>query len=239
MSLERAKNAQREFLANVSHDLRTPLTMIRGYAEMVKEISWSDEEKREKDLDIITREADRLTALVNEILDFSAMQADSSVKEYEKIDLSRAAREVIGQFAPFCEQNGFVIEAEVADGLMAAADEAQIKRVIYNFIDNAVNHTDKSKTIKVSLTTRDGSVRFAVTDYGKGIPEEDVPYIWDRYYTARNRKNKAAVSGLGLSIAKEILTAHRAKYGVDSKNNCTFWFKLPICSKRPAKNTAS
>ena len=237
--LEKAQNAQREFLANVSHDLRTPLTMIRGYAEMVKEISWSDEEKREKDLDIITREADRLTALVNEILEFSAMQADGSMKEYEKIDLSRAVREVIGQFAPFCEQNGFVIEAEVADGLMAAADEAQIKRVIYNFIDNAVNHTDKSKTIKVSLTTRDGSVRFAVTDYGKGIPEEDVPYIWDRYYTARNRKNKAAVSGLGLSIAKEILTAHRAKYGVDSKNNCTFWFKLPICSKRPAKNTAS
>ena len=236
--LEKAQNAQREFLANVSHDLRTPLTMIKGYAEMVKEISWSDEEKREKDLDIITREADRLTALVNEILDFSAMQADSSVKEYEKIDLSRAVREVIGQFAPFCEQNGFVIEAEVTDGLMAAADEAQIKRVIYNFIDNAVNHTDESKKIKVSLTMADGSARFEVTDYGKGIAVEDIPYIWDRYYTARNRKNKAVVSGLGLSIAKVILTAHRAKYGVDSKNNCTFWFELPICSKRPAKNTA-
>ncbi len=239
LRLEKSQNAGREFLANVSHDLRTPLTMIRGYAEMVKEISWSDEEKREKDLDIITREADRLTALVNEILDFSAMQADSSVKEYEKIDLSRAVREVIGQFAPFCDQNGYAIEAEITDGVTARADEAQIKRVIYNFIDNAVNHTDESKTIKVSLTTRDGSARFAVTDYGKGIADEDIPHIWDRYYTARNRKNKAAVSGLGLSIAKEILTAHRAKYGVDSKNNCTFWFELPICSKRPAKNTAS
>ena len=228
--LEKAQNAQREFLANVSHDLRTPLTMIKGYAEMVKEISWSDEEKREKDLGIITREADRLTALVNEILDFSAMQADNSVKEYEKIDLSRAVREVIGQFAPFCEQNGYVIEAEITDGVTVSADEAQIKRVIYNFIDNAVNHTDESEKIKVSLTVADGSARFEVTDYGKGIAVEDIPYIWDRYYTARNRKNKAVVSGLGLSIAKEILTAHRARFGVDSKNGCTFWFELGICS---------
>lgn len=224
--LEKAQNAQREFLANVSHDLRTPLTMIKGYAEMIKEISWSDEEKREKDLDIITREADRLTALVNEILEFSAMQADGVPQEYGFIDLSHVVRDVIEQFAPFCEQNGYVIETEITDGITVSADEAQIKRVIYNFIDNAVNHTDESKKIKVSLTTRDGSVRFAVTDYGKGIAVEDIPYIWDRYYTARNRKNKAVVSGLGLSIAKEILTAHRAKYGVDNKNNCTFWFEL-------------
>ena len=226
LRLEKAKNAQREFLANVSHDLRTPLTMIKGYAEMVKEISWSDEEKREKDLDIIMRESDRLTALVNEILEFSAMQADGSVKEYEKIDLSLAVRNVIEQFVPFCEQNGYVIETEITDGIIARADEAQIKRVIYNFIDNAVNHTDGGGKIRVSLMQRDGSVRFAVTDYGKGIADEEIPYIWDRYYTARNRKNKTAVSGLGLSIAKEILMAHRARFGVDNKNHCTFWFEL-------------
>ncbi len=224
--LEKAQNTQREFLANVSHDLRTPLTMIKGYAEMVKEISWSDAEKRGEDLDIITREVDRLTALVNEILDFSAMQSNDVPQEYGVIDLSRAACEVIGQFTSFCEQSGYVIETEITDGITVSADEAQIKRVIYNFIDNAVNHTDESKKIKVSLTARDGSARFAVTDYGKGIADEDLPYIWDRYYTARNRKNKAVVSGLGLSIAKEILTAHRAKFGVDSKNNCVFWFEL-------------
>ncbi len=226
LRLEKAQNAQREFLANVSHDLRTPLTMIKGYAEMVKDISWSDEEKREKDLDIITREADRLTALVNEILDFSAMQSDGVPLAYSVIDLSRAVRDVIEQFAPFCQQNGYVIETEIADGVTARADETQLKRVIYNFIDNAVNHTDDSKKIKVSLTAWGGSTRFAVTDYGKGIADEDLPYIWDRYYTARRRQNKAAVSGLGLSIAKEILTAHRARFGVDNKTGCTFWFEL-------------
>ena len=225
-SLEKAKNAQREFLANVSHDLRTPLTMIKGYAEMVKEISWRDEEKREKDLDIIMRESDRLTAMVNDILEFSAMQADGSVKEYEEIDLSLAVRDVIKQFAPFCEQNGYAIETEIADGVTARADEAQIKRVIYNFIDNAVNHTDNSKKIKASLTMTNGSARFAVTDYGKGIADDDVPFIWDRYYTSRNRKNKTVVSGLGLPIAKEILTAHKAIFGVDNRQTCTFWFEL-------------
>ena len=226
LRLEKAQNAQREFLANVSHDLRTPLTMIKGYAEMVKEISWSDAEKREKDLDIITREADRLTALVNEILDFSAMQSNNAPQEYGVIDLSRAVRDVIEQFTPFCEQNGYAIEAEITDGVTARADETQLKRVIYNFIDNAVNHTDDSKKIKVSLTSSNGSARFAVTDYGKGIADEDLPYIWDRYYTARRRKNKAVVSGLGLSIAKEILTAHSARFGVDNKTGCTFWFEL-------------
>ncbi len=226
LRLEKAQNAQREFLANVSHDLRTPLTMIKGYAEMIREISWSDEEKREKDLDIITREADRLTALVNEILKFSAMQSNDMPQEYGVIDLSRAVREVIEQFAPFCEQNGYVIESEIKNGVTARADETQIKRVVYNFIDNAVNHTDESKKIKVSLTVANGSARFEVTDYGKGIADEDIHYIWDRYYTARNRKNKAVVSGLGLSIAKEILTAHRAKFGVDNRDNCTFWFEL-------------
>lgn len=229
LSLEKAQNAQREFLANVSHDLRTPLTMIKGYAEMVKEISWSDEKKREKDLDVIIREADRLTALVNEILDFSAMQSDSAPREYGVINLSRAVRDVVGQFAPFCEQNGFVIEAEIMDGITVSADEVQIKRVVYNFIDNAVNHTDESKKINVSLTAVDGSARFEVTDYGKGITDEELPYIWERYYTARNRKNKTVVSGLGLSIAKEILTAHGAKFGADNRNKCAFWFELQIC----------
>ncbi len=226
LSLERAKNAQRDFLANVSHDLRTPLTMIKGYAEMVKDISWEDPQRRESDLTIIMREADRLTALVNEVLDFSAMQSNHVPHEYGIIDLSRAVRDVIGQFAPFCEQNGYVIETEITDGVTARADEAQIKRVIYNFIDNAVNHTDESKKIKVSLTAGDGSARFSVTDHGKGIADEEIPYIWDRYYTARNRKNKAVVSGLGLSIAKEILMAHGAGFGVDNKPNCTFWFEL-------------
>ena len=263
LRLEKSKNAQREFLANVSHDLRTPLTMIKGYAEMVKEISWNDEENREKDLNIIMREADRLTALVNEILEFSAMQADANesrfcicspalgvndclgcladkigvhpVKEYEKIDLSRAVKEVIEQFAPFCEQNGYVIETEITDGITVRADESRLKRVIYNFIDNAVNHTDESKKIRASLTAKDGSARFSVTDYGKGIADEDIPYIWDRYYTSRSRKNKAVVSGLGLSIAKEILTAHRAKFGVDNRNNCTFWFEMKIHREISAK----
>lgn len=98
--------------------------------------------------------------------------------------------------------------------------------MIYNFIDNAVNHTDDSKKVSVSLARTDGHVRLEVTDYGKGIPEEELPNIWDRYYTARSRKNKEAVSGLGLSIAKEILTAHKARYGVNCSDHCTFWFEL-------------
>ena len=228
-SLERAQASQRDFLANISHDLRTPLTMIKGYAEMVKDISWEDAQKRESDLNIIIREADRLTALVNEILDFSAMQSGKKEITRRVMNLSRAARDVIGQFSPFCAQNGFAIETEIADGLLITADEMQIKRVIYNFIDNAVNHAGDSRKIRVSVKETEGRARLEVTDYGKGIADAELPYIWDRYYTARNRKNKGAVSGLGLSIAKEILIAHDAAFGVDNKNGCTFWFEVKIC----------
>ena len=115
--LERAQNAQRELLANVSHDLRTPLTMIKGYAEMVRDISWEDEARRTDDLDIIIREADRLTALVNEILEFSSARADSAGKERAVFDLSRAVREVAGQFAPFRDRDGLTVETAVTDGL--------------------------------------------------------------------------------------------------------------------------
>ena len=154
------------------------------------------------------------------------MQAGGTAKEYGRIDLSLAVRDVVGQFTPFCEKNGFTIQAEITDDLTVKGDEAQLKRVVYNFIDNAINHTDESKRIYVSFYQIGDHTRFEVTDYGKGIADNDVPNIWDRYFTAHSRKNKAVVSGLGLSIAREILIAHGARFGVDNKKHCTFWFEL-------------
>lgn len=224
-SLERLERSRRELLANISHDLRTPLTMIRGYAEIVREISWNDEEKRSQDLNVIIREADRLTALVGEILEYSSMQSLYQKPEMEEFDLSEAVRNVICQFDALCREQGFIVEQSVAPGLWIRGNRTQLERVIYNFIDNAVNHTDNSRRISVSLCVQGDRVRFAVQDFGAGIPDDEIPYIWDRYYTSRNRKNKAAVSGLGLSIAKEILTMHGMRFGVECTEGCVFWFE--------------
>ncbi|MGM9682900.1 MAG: sensor histidine kinase, partial [Eubacteriales bacterium] len=120
----------------------------------------------------------------------------------------------------------YVIEKIVEPGLHVKGDKKQLERVMYNFIDNAVNHTSGEKHVIIKLCTVNDRVRFSVKDFGDGIPEEELPYIWDKYYTARKRKNKNTVSGLGLSISKEILIAHEAQFGVKCEEGCEFWFEI-------------
>ncbi|MGN1073742.1 MAG: sensor histidine kinase, partial [Eubacteriales bacterium] len=150
-ALERLERARRELLANVSHDLRTPLTMIQGYAEMVRELSWSDETARNRDLDVIIREAKRLTALVNEILAYSSLQALEKPPETAVFDLSEAVRDVAGQFAALCAGQGIALRTDAEPGLRVCGNRAQLERVIYNLIDNAVNHAGERPEIAVSL----------------------------------------------------------------------------------------
>lgn len=114
----------------------------------------------------------------------------------------------------------------IEQGLCVRGDRRQIERVIYNYIDNAVNHAGIQKQIIIKLVAKNNSVRFSVKDFGSGIPEAEIPYIWEKYYTARKRKNKDTVSGLGLSIAKEILIAHKAQFGVMCEGGCEFWFEM-------------
>ncbi|MGM9614373.1 MAG: sensor histidine kinase [Oscillospiraceae bacterium] len=226
-SLERLEASRRELLAGVSHDLRTPLTMMKGYAEMLQEFSWKDEQTRNHDLAVIQREADRLTALVNEILEYSSMQSNGLPLHMEEFDMSETADCVAAQFDELWKAQGYVIEKTIEPGLRVQGDRRQLERVIYNFMDNAVNHAGMQKHIVVKLCAANSGIRFSVQDFGAGIPEEEIPYIWEKYYTARNRKKKDTVSGLGLSIAKEILNAHKAKFGVSCEDGCEFWFEMP------------
>ncbi|MGN1004517.1 MAG: ATP-binding protein [Oscillospiraceae bacterium] len=228
--LARSENFHREFLANVSHDLRTPLTMIRGYAEMVRDISWEDPEQRETDLSVIIRESDRLTGLVNDILEYTALQENRQTMELETIDLSAQAREVIAQFAPLCRKDGYSIEEQIEPGLLVYGIGPQLARVLYNLIDNAVSHAGENQKVRVTLARIGEAVRTEVRDWGDGIPQEELPYVWERYFTARQRRRNQKGSGLGLAISKEILLAHHARFGVESARGegSNFWFELAI-----------
>lgn len=227
-ALAQAENYRRELLANVSHDLRTPLTMIRGYAESVRDITWEDNENRETDLTIIIREADRLTGLVNDILDYSALQATDRPAEWKDVDLSCAAQYAIEQFAPLCVRDGYTIESDIVPGQWVCGDRKQLVRVLYNLIDNAIHHAGNSRNIQVAVKDIGKSVRVEVRDYGEGILPDELPYIWDRYFTTKQRKRSSGGSGLGLAIAKEILLAQKAEFGVKSEigQGCLFWFVL-------------
>ena len=224
--LAKAKGYQKELLANVSHDLRTPLTMIKGYAEMVRDISWEDEAQRNADTGIIIREADRLTALVNEILEYTSLQNGHEKRQFTEVDFSKLAKKVIGQFEPLLNQNGGMIESEIEDGCVVIGDEALLMRAVYNLVDNAIRHMGEDRKVIVSVKGGE-RILLEVADHGAGIDETELPHIWEKYYTSRQRGNKG-VSGLGLAIVKEIAEIHGAEYGVSSEKGqgSRFWMAM-------------
>jgi signal transduction histidine kinase len=223
--LSRVETLRRELLANISHDLRTPLTMIKAYSEMIRDISGDKREKREEHLAVITRESDRLAALVDDILDLSSLQADGEIINAVNLNISEIVKQTLSQFAPFFERENIIAATRIEPDSYALADKKRLTQVLYNFIGNAVAHVGKDKKIVVILTDLGGAVRFEVSDNGEGIAPAELSLVWDRYYTS---KESGTSSGLGLSIAKSILEAHGAKYGAVSSpgNGSTFWFEI-------------
>ncbi len=205
--LNRSRDFQMELLANVSHDLRTPLTMIKGYAEMIRDISWEDKKQSAEDLAVIIKEADRLTALVNEIMEYSELQTDSVKEELMPVNLSQLVEKAADRFETLYKPDGIVIERNIHPEIIIIGHIGRLERALYNLMDNAFRHTGNGKKIRITLTAESGKAKLSVTDFGSGISQEELPHIWDRYYTSRQRKGKG-VSGLGLAIVKQITELH-------------------------------
>lgn len=221
---------RRDLMANVSHDLKTPLTMIKAYAEMVRDITYKDKEKREKNLNVIIEETDRLNILVNDILELSKLQENITTLNIESFDLVAEINSVLKRYDILKENEGYEIIAKLPTKAPVKADKNRISQVIYNLINNALNYTgdDKKVTIKVSLDKKEYLVE--IIDSGKGIEPEKIEHIWDKYYkNEKNHKRNVMGTGLGLSIVKNILEQHKFKYGVNSVINkgTTFYFKIP------------
>ncbi len=229
-SQELSKNdkLQKELIANISHDLRTPLTMIKGYGEVMRDLPG---ENTPENMQVIIDETTRLSELVNDLLDLSKLQADGMKPEVARFNLTEAVAEVMERYEAFTRHKGYTISFVQNKQVWVRADRSMLLQVVYNLINNAINYTGTDLTVKVEQTVHDGRVRISVTDTGEGIPQKEVPYIWDRYYKVDKVHRRAMVgTGLGLSIVKEILEAHGAAYGVCSTlgQGSTFWFELPI-----------
>ena len=221
LEISKAGNLQRDLLANVSHDLKTPLTMIKAYAEMINDFSGDFKDKREKHTQIIIEEADRLALLVNDILNLSKLQSAVESVKKEKINLSELTERVIGRFSVFAQTQGYKIEDNIAPNLLTMVDEAKIEQVIYNLLSNSINYTGEDKTVKVYLTAENDKILLEVIDSGKGISEEKLATIWERYYRYSETNTRPVKgTGLGLSIVKAILDNHGLKFGVRSKKDC-------------------
>ncbi len=229
--LSKTDKMQKELMANVSHDFKTPLTMIKAYASMIIEISGDVPEKRNKHAQVIVDEADRLTGLVVDILDLSKLRAGMEELRYDKVDMSSYVHEVLGRFSYLKETQGYVFSVDVDEGVYAFVDEGKIGQVLYNLIGNAVNYTGEDKKVFVRLKVEGKTARFLVTDTGAGIKQEEIGEIWDRYYRSREaHKRPVKGTGLGLSIVKTILQRHNLQFGVESEvgKGSTFYVVFPL-----------
>lgn len=228
--LTKVEKLRKDLIANISHDLRTPLTMITGYGEVIRDLPG---ENTPENIQIIIDEATRLNELVTDLLDISKLQSGAMQLVRTDFSLTKCIEEIFNRYTKLIEQNHYNIVFNYKEDVIINADDVKIKQVIYNLINNAINYVGDDKTVIVTQIADKNFVRVEVTDHGVGIDPDKLEYIWDRYYKV-DKAHKSAVigTGLGLSIVKNILELHNARFGVKSKLGAgsTFWFELPVQS---------
>ena len=226
--LSKVDELRKDLVANVSHDIKTPLTIIQSYAEMIKDISGDDPIKRKEHLDVIIQETDYLNRLVSDMQEYSKMQAGLIELNKTNFDM----KECIEQVASLL--NKLIVEKEIdlklnLTSVIVYADRLKLSQVIYNFLSNAVKHSNNKGIIEVNMIDSEEKLKVEVKDNGDGISKDAIDYVWDRYYKIDKSFNRNTNStGLGLAIAKAILEGHKAIYGVNSEegNGSTFYFEL-------------
>lgn len=227
-ALGRVDRLRKDLVANVSHDLRTPLTMIIGYGEVMRDIPG---ENTPENIQIIVDEAQRLSLLVDDLLNLSQVEAGVRRMEKSRFNLTEEIRKTLSRYQKLVEQQGYTVAFEAEGDAWVYADQVKIGQVVYNLINNAISFTGEEKKVTVRQNITASQVRIDVIDYGVGIPPEEMDSIWDRYYSKKTPHRRAVIgTGLGLSIVKEVLQLHNAAFGVDSKpeKGSDFWFILPL-----------
>lgn len=234
IELKKMEELRRDLIANVSHDIKTPLTMIKAYAEMIRDISGNDEQKREYHLEVILAEVDHLDHLAQDMTQLTQLQSNILELNLQPFDITETLRQSVELVEVLIKQKGIQADIYAPEELMVLGDSLRIKQVLINFMTNAIKFVGKDKKLIFQVLTKQDVVRIEVIDHGVGIDEKDIDYIWDRYYKIdkHHSRNKEG-TGLGLSIASAILKKHDAQFGVISKKNhgSTFWFELKYAIK--------
>ncbi len=229
VELKKSEDLRRDLIANVSHDLRTPLTMITGYGEAIRDLPGEDVAEN---IQVVIDEANRLTVLVNDLLDLSKLQSGQHQMDFVSLDLTGFLRDIVERFRRMMEFEDCSLVLEEAQPVYVKADVMRLSQAVYNLIGNAIYHCGADHTVVIEQIVSDSSVRMAFSDHGEGIPEEALEHIWDRYYQVRRGDKEVNVprnSGLGLSIVKSVVELHGGTCGVSSRigEGTTFWIELP------------
>ena len=220
--LEAAKTEKlrRDFIANVSHELRTPLTIIRGYSEAILDGTVNDHKQIESFLQMVRDEAVRLERLIKSLLELSKLQTAESVSRFAPQDLAEIMRHVSQLIRPLAESKQIALRIDSGESLpKIAGDRDRLIQLLLIFADNAVKYTPSGGNVTLSLTqTEAGALRCTVQDTGIGIPKEDLPYIWERFYKVdKSHQQDEGGAGLGLAIARQIIDLHKATVRIESE----------------------
>lgn len=225
---EKIEDMRNEFLGNVSHELKTPIALIQGYAEGLKEGVNDDPESREFYCDVIMDEASKMNMMVKNLLTLNQLEFGSDEVQFERFDITGLVRGVIASCDILVQQAGAAVDF-IADGpLYVWADEFKTEQVVRNYLTNAIHHVENEKRIEIRIIKTDGVARVTVFNSGKPIPAEDVPKLWDKFYKVdKAHTREYGGNGIGLSIVKAIMESFHQKYGVNNfDNGVEFWFEL-------------
>ncbi len=227
--LRRVDVLRKEVIANVSHELRSPLSLIGGYAEMVRDITWKQERQRKENLNLIIREARRMSEMVSDIMDYSQFQSGYLQLNMTDCGLCEIIETETLHFHKILQENHLSLRLErPQEEYMIRADALKISQVIRNLLNNAINHTKDEGLIRVIIQKEAHGFTVSVVNPGEPIPMEDRELIWERYQRSQHQGARRQGTGIGLSIVSTILKAHAFSYGVDCENGLTrFWFQVP------------
>ncbi len=225
---DRVDQMRREFLANVSHELKTPLALIRGYAEGLQEGMGDDPESRDFYCDVIVDEATKMNTLVQKLLTLNQLEFGNDTVNMERMDITQLITNILQSGILLAKQQDITVEMPKYPPCHVWADEFMVEEVFQNYFSNALHYCAGEKKIRITIEKREQKVRISVFNTGDPIPEESLPYLWDKFYKVdKARTREYGGSGVGLSIVKAVMEALNQNYGVENREDgVLFWFEL-------------
>ena len=219
---------RKEFISNVSHELKTPIALIQGYAEGLKLNVNDDEENKNLYCDVIMDESDKMNRLVKDLLDLSQIESGYFKLEKTVFDLSSLIDKVLEKYRPILMEKGITVSVENGENLNVHGDYVRIEQVLVNYLNNAINHVDDNQTIDIGVKSGHDKVRVSVYNSGKNIPEDSLDKIWTSFYKVDKARTRAyGGTGLGLSVVRSVMELHGNDFGVENQNNgVAFWFEV-------------
>lgn len=229
---ERNEKRRKELISNLSHDLRTPLSSVLGYSEMLKNGIYDDETEQRRYIDIIYRKAAYMEKLLTELLEYSRLEMGTMRLQKQKMDITELVREILIEYYPEIEKNHYELDLEIPDyAIIGTWDREKIGRVIRNLIDNALKYGMDGNKLRIAIQKKEKQVYLEIQDYGKGIPQKEIPHVTEQFYRADHARNsKKGGMGLGLFIVQEIIRLHNGYFHIESKEQqgTRMCIRLPI-----------